>query len=138
MPDPADPTKLVLQKGKQVASFAALRDDGTTACGCWIYSGCFNEAGNNMARRDTTDPDDTGAYLKWAFSWPANRRILYNRASADIARQGLGSQAQADRVGRVEVDRLRRARHRADGEAGAGAALHHEPGRVRHACGFAA
>jgi formate dehydrogenase major subunit len=60
-----------------------LRDDGTTACGCWIYSGCFTEAGNNMARRDTTDPDNTGAYSKWAFSWPANRRIMYNRASAD-------------------------------------------------------
>ena len=37
-----------------------------------------------MARRDNTDPDNTGAYLKWAFSWPVNRRILYNRASADI------------------------------------------------------
>ena len=37
-----------------------------------------------MARRDTTDPDDTGVYPKWAFSWPANRRILYNRASADL------------------------------------------------------
>jgi formate dehydrogenase major subunit len=37
-----------------------------------------------MARRDNTDPDDTGAYSKWAFSWPANRRILYNRASCDI------------------------------------------------------
>ena len=37
-----------------------------------------------MARRDNTDPDDTGIYQKWAFSWPANRRILYNRASADI------------------------------------------------------
>ncbi len=84
VPDPADPSKLLLQKGKQVASFAVLRDDGSTACGCWIYSGCFNEAGNNMARRDTTDPDNTGAYLKWAFSWPVNRRILYNRASADI------------------------------------------------------
>ena len=84
VPDPADPTKLLLQKGKQMASFATLRDDGKTACGCWIYSGCFNEAGNNMARRDTTDPDNTGAYSKWAFSWPVNRRILYNRASADL------------------------------------------------------
>jgi formate dehydrogenase major subunit len=37
-----------------------------------------------MARRDTTDPDNTGAYSKWAFSWPVNRRILYNRASADL------------------------------------------------------
>lgn len=84
VPDPNDPTKLVLQKGKQVVSFAALRDDGSTACACWIYSGCYNEAGNNMARRDTSDPDETGAYLKWAFSWPVNRRILYNRASADL------------------------------------------------------
>ncbi|MGZ9112312.1 MAG: formate dehydrogenase-N subunit alpha, partial [Rhodoplanes sp.] len=82
--DPNDPTKLVLQKGKQVVSFAALRDDGTTACGCWIYSGCYNEAGNNMARRDTSDPDDAGIYPKWTWSWPVNRRILYNRASADL------------------------------------------------------
>ncbi len=82
--DPNDPTKLVLQKGKQVVSFAALRDDGTTACGCWIYSGCFTEAGNNMARRDTSDPDDAGVYPKWTWSWPVNRRILYNRASADL------------------------------------------------------
>jgi formate dehydrogenase major subunit len=83
--DPADPSRVVLAKGKQVVSFAALRDDGKTSCGCWIYSGCYNEAGNNMARRDTSDPDNTGAYLKWAFSWPVNRRILYNRASADLA-----------------------------------------------------
>ncbi|RTL59685.1 MAG: formate dehydrogenase, partial [Hyphomicrobiales bacterium] len=82
--DPADSSKLLLQKGKQVVSFAVLRDDGSTACGCWIYSGCYNEAGNNMARRDTSDPENTGAYLKWSFSWPVNRRILYNRASADL------------------------------------------------------
>ena len=84
VPDPADPSKFLLQKGKQLASFAACRDDGTTACGCWIYSGCYTEAGNMMARRDNSDPGDAGTYLKWAFSWPANRRILYNRASADI------------------------------------------------------
>ena len=81
--DPNDPTKVLLQKGKQVASFAALRDDGKTASGCWIYSGCYTEAGNNMARRDTSDPDSTGLYPKWSWSWPLNRRILYNRASAD-------------------------------------------------------
>jgi formate dehydrogenase major subunit len=84
VPDPADATKLILQRGKQVPNFAVLRDDGSTACGCWIYAGSFTEAGNNMARRDTSDPDETGAYSKWAFSWPANRRILYNRASADM------------------------------------------------------
>jgi formate dehydrogenase major subunit len=82
--DPNDPTKKILEKGKQLPGFAALRDDGTTACGCWIFSGCFTEAGNMMARRDNSDPDNTGAYLKWTFAWPANRRILYNRASCDI------------------------------------------------------
>ena len=87
VPDPNDATKTILQKGKQVASFAFLRDDGTTACGCWIYSGCFNEAGNNMARRDNKDPDDTGAFPNWSWSWPVNRRILYNRASADMTGQ---------------------------------------------------
>lgn len=82
--DPNDPTKKLLEAGKQVATFGVLRDDGSTACGNWIYSGSFTEAGNMMARRDNSDPDDTGAYLKWAFAWPANRRIIYNRASADI------------------------------------------------------
>ena len=83
VPDPADPTKNLLEKGKQMAAFAALRDDGTTAAGCWIYTGCFTEAGNMMARRNNTDPGDAGLFPQWAFSWPANRRILYNRASAD-------------------------------------------------------
>ena len=85
--DPADPSKVLVEKGKQVPSFAVLRDDGTTACGCWIYSGCYTEAGNQMARRDNTDPDDTGAFPKWTWSWPVNRRILYNRASADTKGQ---------------------------------------------------
>ena len=84
VPDPNDPTKTILQKGKQVASFAALRDDGSTACGCWIYSGCYNEAGNNMARRDNDDPSDAGIFPNWTWSWPVNRRVLYNRASADV------------------------------------------------------
>ncbi|TCU15390.1 formate dehydrogenase (quinone-dependent) catalytic subunit [Rhizobium sullae] len=83
--DTADPTKVVAEAGKLVPSFAALRDDGSTSSACWIYSGCFNENGNNMARRDTSDPDETGAYPKWTFSWPVNRRILYNRASADLS-----------------------------------------------------
>lgn len=82
--DTADPTKVLAEAGKLLPGFAALRDDGSTSSGCWIYSGCFNENGNNMARRDTSDPDETGAFPKWAFSWPVNRRILYNRASADV------------------------------------------------------
>src|SRR5262249_29031189 len=85
--DPSDPTKLLLEKGKQLPAFAALRDDGTTAAGCWIYTGCFTEAGNMMARRSNEDPGDTGLFPNWSFSWPANRRIMYNRASADPARK---------------------------------------------------
>jgi formate dehydrogenase major subunit len=85
VPDPNDATKMILQKDKQLVSFAALRDDGTTASGCWIYSGCFNEAGNNMARRDNSDPTGLGTFSKWAWSWPVNRRIIYNRASADLS-----------------------------------------------------
>jgi len=82
--DPADASKTLLTKGKLLVNFSALRDDGTTSSGCWIYSGNFNENGNNMARRDTADPDGTGAYLGWSFAWPLNRRILYNRASSDV------------------------------------------------------
>ncbi len=83
--DPTDPTKKLVDAGKQLPGFAVLRDDGSTACGCWVFSGCYTEAGNMMARRDNSDPDNTGAYLKWSFAWPANRRILYNRASCDLA-----------------------------------------------------
>jgi formate dehydrogenase major subunit len=82
--DPADATKIVVEAGKQVADFSQLRDDGSTACGCWIYSGCSNEAGNNMARRDNTDADGLGTYPNWTWAWPLNRRTLYNRASADL------------------------------------------------------
>ena len=82
--DPADPTKVLLQAGQQVSGFGQLRDDGTTMAGCWIYAGSWTEEGNMMARRDNSDPDEAGTYLNWAFAWPANRRILYNRASADL------------------------------------------------------
>ena len=83
--DPADPTKVLVEKGKQLPSFAFLRDDGSTACACWIYSGCYPEAGNLMQRRDNTDVDGVGIFPNWAFAWPVNRRILYNRASCDLS-----------------------------------------------------
>ena len=116
----------MLAKGKQVVSFAVLRDDGKTACGCWIYSGCFNEAGNNMARRDNTDPDGTGVFSKWAWSWPLNRRILYNRASADMDGKSMGSEPQAYVVGRRQVDGLRRSRYCARRQAERRRPVHHE------------
>ncbi|GAM08641.1 formate dehydrogenase-O major subunit [Geobacter sp. OR-1] len=85
LPDPKDPAKTMLMKGQQLDGFAQLRDDGTTACGCWIYSGAWTEKGNMMARRDNSDPSGLGNTINWAFAWPANRRILYNRASCDPA-----------------------------------------------------
>ncbi|SFC49164.1 formate dehydrogenase (quinone-dependent) catalytic subunit [Collimonas sp. OK412] len=82
--DPKDPAKIVRKKNEQVAGFSELRDDGSTACGCWIFAGCWTEAGNQMARRDNSDPTGIGQTLNWAWAWPANRRILYNRASCDL------------------------------------------------------
>jgi len=71
--------------GQLLDSFGQLRDDGTTMSGCWIFTGCYTEKGNQMARRDATDPREQGIAPNWAWAWPANRRILYNRASADPA-----------------------------------------------------
>ncbi len=81
--DPKDPTKVIAKAGEQLSGFAQLRDDGSTACGCWIFSGSWTQAGNQMARRDNADPFGIGQTLGWAWAWPANRRILYNRASSD-------------------------------------------------------
>jgi len=83
VPDPKDPSKLLVRGGEQLPSFALLQADGSTACGCWIFSGAWTQAGNQMARRDASDPSGLGNTPGWAWSWPANRRILYNRASAD-------------------------------------------------------
>src|SRR5438309_3161913 len=80
-----------LTTGKQLASFAALKADGTTTAGNWIYTSSYTECGNNMKRRQgvdnpaANDPTGMGFYPNWAWSWPLNRRILYNRASADLA-----------------------------------------------------
>jgi formate dehydrogenase major subunit len=79
--DPA--TGQIVKAGQQLPSFAFLRDDGSTLCGNWIYSGSWTEAGNQMARRGTEDPSGLGICANWGWSWPANRRVLYNRASCD-------------------------------------------------------
>src|SRR5450432_1468459 len=80
--DPA--TKVQIKTGQQLPGFAWLKDDGTTACGNWIYSGAYTEAGNLTARRDPSDPSNMGVHQNWGWSWPANRRVLYNRASCDV------------------------------------------------------
>jgi formate dehydrogenase major subunit len=81
--DPADPTKVLKTTGQQVDGFGQLMDDGSTMCGNWLHSGVFTEAGNNAQRRSNADPTGLGMFHNWAFSWPANRRVMYNRASAD-------------------------------------------------------
>ncbi len=85
VPDPKQPGALLAREGEQLPGFALLQEDGSTACGCWLFAGSWTQAGNQMARRDPSDPSGLGATLNWAWSWPANRRILYNRASADLA-----------------------------------------------------
>ena len=80
-----DKGQLIAKKGQQLSSFAQLRDDGSTSSFCWVYCGSWTERGNQMANRDNSDPHGLGCTPGWAWSWPANRRILYNRASADPA-----------------------------------------------------
>ena len=70
-----------LRNAPHIPSYTALKSDGSTACGSWIYSGVYPESGNNRAASRINTGDYT--FLQWGFSWPANRRILYNRASAD-------------------------------------------------------
>jgi formate dehydrogenase major subunit len=70
---------------KQIADLKDLEGDGSTAGGCWIYTGVFPRNDFNHARSRVPDtPDGPGTHLGWGFSWPTNRRILYNRASADL------------------------------------------------------
>jgi formate dehydrogenase-N alpha subunit len=83
--DITDPkTGQTIKAGQQLPGYAWLKDDGTTACGNWLYSGSWTEAGSQSARRGTEDPSGLGIYPNWGFSWPANRRVMYNRASCDL------------------------------------------------------
>ena len=128
-PIPADPTKVCWRRASSCASFAALRDDGTTACGCWIYSGCYTEAGNRWRGATTPIRTRPGPSPKWAWSWPVNRRILYNRASARPAGQALGSEPQAASSGTARSGRATTCRtSRPTAKPERGRPVHHEPG----------
>ena len=74
--------RVILRRGEQVRGFTQLQADGTTCSGNWLYVGVYTDQ-NNAKRRDSYDPTGLGFFHGWAFNWPANRRILYNRASAD-------------------------------------------------------
>src|SRR5437660_8841320 len=79
-----------LKTGSQMTSFANLKDDGTTTAGDWILTSSYLDALNAMERRNgiqnpqQNDPTGMGFYPQWAWSWPLNRRVMYNRASADL------------------------------------------------------
>jgi formate dehydrogenase major subunit len=67
--------------GAPLSAYTELKDDGSTSCGCWIYCGVYADGVNQAARRKPGDQQDWVA-AEWAWAWPANRRVLYNRASA--------------------------------------------------------
>ncbi len=69
--------------GDMVPGFALLQDDGSTCSGCWIYCNSVTNTENKMMKRDNSDPSGMGLYHNWAWCWPVNRRILYNRAGVD-------------------------------------------------------
>jgi formate dehydrogenase major subunit len=68
--------------GTPLSSYTQLKDDGSTICGCWIYCG-VNAGGVNQAARRKPGAEQSWVAPEWGWAWPANRRILYNRASAD-------------------------------------------------------
>jgi formate dehydrogenase major subunit len=70
-------------EGKALSSYKELKADGSTSCGCWIYCGVFADRENKAARRKPYWEQDSYTAPEWAWAWPANRRVLYNRASAD-------------------------------------------------------
>ena len=83
--DITDPkTNQTIKAGQQLPGFSWLKDDGTTLAGNWLYCGSWTEAGAMIQRRGTEDPSGLGIYPNWAWSWPMNRRVMYNRASCDI------------------------------------------------------
>ena len=70
---------------RHLAGFDELKDDGSTTCASWIYCGVYPAPDRNLAARREPDPPGVpGAQLDWGWAWPANRRVLYNRASADL------------------------------------------------------
>ncbi len=68
--------------GQSLSGYTDLKADGSTSCGCWIYSGCFAGGVNQTARRKPGS-EQSWVAPEWGWAWPMNRRILYNRASAD-------------------------------------------------------
>ncbi len=71
--------------GSYVTNFVSLQDDGSTACGNWLYSGYYNNLESPACKSRIKETEGIGSNLGWSFAWPLNRRIVYNRCSADPA-----------------------------------------------------
>jgi len=86
-PDPNEVAKEIngyrVADGSLLSSFGELRDDGSTACGSWIYTGFYSDPDDPACKRRIPEKEGIGLNPDWAFSWPANRRIVYNRGAAD-------------------------------------------------------
>ena len=70
-------------KPEPIQNFVGLEDDGSTACGNWLYSGYYNDYDEPPTMRRKPEKEGIGSNLEWSFAWPLNRRIVYNRCSAD-------------------------------------------------------
>ena len=90
--DEADATRVAMEingyrvsDGSLLSSFGQLEDDGSTACGSWIYTGFYSDVNNPACMRRVAEKEGIGLNTQWSFSWPANRRIVYNRGATDPA-----------------------------------------------------
>jgi hypothetical protein len=130
--DPKDPTKVILKKA---SSWPASRSCGRRQHRLRLLDlrRRWTAAGNQMGRRDNSDPTGIGQTLNWAWAWPANRRVLYNRASCDPKGQAVGSDPQADCVERHQLGRRRRAGLQGRRAAGKRHGPVHHAGRRRGA-----
>jgi len=117
-----------------VPAFKYLMDDGSTTGGCWIYSGSYTKEGNQMARRDDSDPTGLGLFPKWSWCWPVNRRIIYNRASVNPAGEPFNPKRSLIAWDGLEKEVERRCSRRPlaphEGRQGGEIPLYHAAGRA--------
>jgi formate dehydrogenase major subunit len=121
------------KKGEQLAGFAQLRDDGSTQAAAGSSPVAGPQAGNQMGRRDNSDPTGIGKTLNWAWAWPANRRVLYNRASCDPKGKPFDPTRKLVSLERQQLERRGRARLQAGRTAGKRHGAVHHAGRRRGA-----
>ena len=121
--------RVLMPAGQQLDSFAQLRDDGTTACGCWIYSGCYTETRQHDGAARQHRSGRIGASRRTG-PWRGRPTGASSTTAPPATRRAaVVGEAQADRVERQPVGRLRRADYGPTGASRGRRALHHEPGR---------